>query len=198
MRAGRRSLRQLCGADDPDRDGRQRECSEGEPEELRWFQGRAAQAIEEHRYQRGAQTHEGRDRRAASEQASQTADGRILQASAWAERTSRSRHLWSRPKATAITRRPGAALIIGVDRDVVEPRWRNWYTRRFEGPWTKVRAGSSPARGTTWWMGVTGANSSAGRASGLHPEGHRFEPCFAHRRLRLPLCRGSSGGRARD
>ena len=29
------------------------------------------------------------------------------------------------------------------------------------------------------WIGA-GANSSVGRAPGLHPGGHRFDPCFAH------------------
>src|SRR5437660_6410971 len=42
------------------------------------------------------------------------------------------------------------------------PRWRNWYTRRFEGPWTKVRAGSSPARGTTGGWALPGRIAQLG------------------------------------
>ena len=51
-------------------------------------------------------------------------------------------------------------------------QWLSWLERR---PVTAEVAGSSPA-----WVVFIWDLSSAGRASALQAEGHRFEPCRSH------------------
>ena len=51
-------------------------------------------------------------------------------------------------------------------------QWLSWLERR---PVTAEVAGSSPA-----WVVCIWDLSSAGRASALQAEGHRFEPCRSH------------------
>ena len=60
-------------------------------------------------------------------------------------------------------------------------QWLSWLERR---PVTAEVAGSSPA-----WVVFIWDLSSAGRASALQAEGHRFEPCRSH------LCRSGGTGR---
>ena len=54
-------------------------------------------------------------------------------------------------------------------------QWLSWLERR---PVTAEVAGSSPA-----WVVFIWDLSSAGRASALQAEGHRFEPCRSHLKL---------------
>ena len=54
-------------------------------------------------------------------------------------------------------------------------QWLSWLERR---PVTAEVAGSSPA-----WVVCIWDLSSAGRASALQAEGHRFEPCRSHLKL---------------
>ena len=58
--------------------------------------------------------------------------------------------------------------------------WLSWLERR---PVTAEVAGSSPAGVVSLWKWGL---SSAGRASALQAEGHRFEPCRPH--LFLEVC----------
>ena len=57
-------------------------------------------------------------------------------------------------------------------------QWLSWLERR---PVTAEVAGSSPAWVVRIWF--PGDLSSAGRASALQAEGHRFEPCRSHHLL---------------
>ena len=72
-------------------------------------------------------------------------------------------------------------------------QWLSWLERR---PVTAEVTGSSPV----WVVSVIVFTitiwdlSSAGRASALQAEGHRFEPCRSH----LFICRCGSIGRAAD
>ena len=54
---------------------------------------------------------------------------------------------------------------------VVLAQWLSWLERR---PVTAEVVGSSPIWVVLWGL------SSAGRASALQAEGHRFEPCRPH------------------
>ena len=58
------------------------------------------------------------------------------------------------------------------------------------------RRGDANHRKAAWlWHGSIGEHSSAGRASALQAEGHRFEPCCSHQKdgpvaqlVRAPAC----------
>ena len=58
-------------------------------------------------------------------------------------------------------------------------QWLSWLERR---PVTAEVAGSSPA-----WVVCIWDLSSAGRASALQAEGHRFEPYRSHFLLYMPM-----------
>src|SRR3954463_9134232 len=71
------------------------------------------------------------------------------------------------------------------------PRWRNWYTRTFEGRMrqlirVQVPAWAPPRRNLTTVADAAVVMLSLGRlaqlvrAPRLHRGGHRFEPCTAH------------------
>ena len=55
--------------------------------------------------------------------------------------------------------------------------WLSWLERR---PVTAEVVGPNPIRVVLFLLSVTWGLSSAGRASALQAEGHRFEPCRPH------------------
>ena len=55
--------------------------------------------------------------------------------------------------------------------------WLSWLERR---PVTAEVVGPNPIRVVLFLLSVTWGLSSAGRASALQAEGHRFEPCRSH------------------
>ena len=57
-------------------------------------------------------------------------------------------------------------------------QWLSWLERR---PVTAEVEGSSPF----WVVSAIWDHSSAGRASALQAEGHRFEPCRSHSFLKV-------------
>ena len=59
------------------------------------------------------------------------------------------------------------------DMNVSMAQWLSWLERR---PVTAEVTGSSPV----WVVLIIWDLSSAGRASALQAEGHRFEPCRSH------------------
>ena len=77
-------------------------------------------------------------------------------------------------------------------------QWLSWLERR---PVTAEVVGSSPiwvVRKTDDSSSYIWDLSSAGRASALQAEGHRFEPCRSHFSYEIVTCRCGSIGRAAD
>ena len=74
------------------------------------------------------------------------------------------------------------------DMNVSMAQWLSWLERR---PVTAEVTGSSPV----WVVLIIWDLSSAGRASALQAEGHRFEPCRSHSVIFILLCRSGGTGR---
>src|SRR5574344_1050051 len=64
---------------------------------------------------------------------------------------------------------------------IAKARWLSWLERR---PVTAEVMGSNPIR-VVLQLNIPRDLSSAGRASALQAEGHRFEPCRSHHLCRL-------------
>ena len=89
-----------------------------------------------------------------------------------------------------MTKEKGKMLIrLQFSRYIILAQWLSWLERC---PVTAEVAGSSPA----WVVNIFGyylwGLSSAGRASALQAEGHRFEPCRSHYQNQSMSCRCGS------